>query len=342
MASPERRASERQVAEPLPLEALPDAASGTEAIRCESLSKHFGKLVALDGLNLSVEKGSVFGFLGPNGAGKTTTLRLLAGITNPTAGRVWVAGQEVSGNSLQLRSRIGFLPESPAFYGWMTGREFLWFTAELYGLDRNNARRRADELLEEVGLAEAADRRVGKYSRGMQQRLGLAQALMNRPQVLLLDEPASALDPTGRRDMLETIRARKGETTVFISTHILADVERICDRVAIVNRSQLVALGPLEELRGRRQRSLFEVEFEEDPASVAALLETIPWVRSSQVVHDSGRPVLRVDAGDLEAAKKELPRLLVESGLTLLRYELASASLEEIFMELVGGEEVAP
>lgn len=313
-----------------------------EAIRCEDLSKHFGKLVALDGLNLSVEQGSVFGFLGPNGAGKTTTLRLLAGITNPTAGRVWVAGQEVSPNSLQLRSRVGFLPESPAFYGWMTGREFLRFTAELYGLDRGAARRRADELLEEVALAEAADRRVRGYSRGMQQRLGLAQALLNRPQVLLLDEPASALDPMGRRDMLEAIRARKGETTVFLSTHILADVERICDQVAIINRGRLIALGLLEELRAQRQRSLFEIEFEEDPAPVAGRLAAVPWVRSSQVVHHNGRPVLHVDAGDLEAAKRELPRLLVDSGLTLLRYELALASLEQIFMDLVNGEEVAP
>ena len=166
-----------------------------EAIRCESLSKHFGGFVALDGLSLSVERGGAFGFLGPNGAGKTTTLRLFTGLTNPTAGRVWVAGQEVSGNSLSLRSKVGYLPESPAFYGWMTGREFLQFTGELYGLDHRSARSTGGELLQRMNLADAADRKVKGYSRGMQQRLGLAQALIHRPEVLFLDEPASALDP---------------------------------------------------------------------------------------------------------------------------------------------------
>ena len=167
----------------------------TEAIRCENLSKHFGKFVALEGLSLAVERGSAFGFLGPNGAGKTTTLRMFTGLTNPTAGSMWVAGKDVSGSSLRLRSRVGYLPESPAFYGWMTGRQFLHFTGQLYGLDFKEARSRAGDLLEQVNLVEAADRKVKGYSRGMQQRLGLAQALIHRPGVLFLDEPASALDP---------------------------------------------------------------------------------------------------------------------------------------------------
>ena len=214
------------------------------------------------------------------------------------------------------------------------------FTAELYGIDRGAARARVEELLGQVDLTEAADRRVKGYSRGMQQRLGLAQALMNRPKVLLLDEPASALDPMGRRDMLEAIGVLKGQTTFFISTHILADVERICDRIAIINHGKIVAVGSIDELRAQRQRALFEIEFEEDAALVNGKLQGVPWVRSSEVVLRMGRQVLQVDASDLEAAKKELPRLLVEDGLTLLRYELASASLEDIFMELVGGEEV--
>ena len=312
-----------------------------EAIRSENLTKRFGRVVALDGLSLSIEEGTIFGFLGPNGAGKTTTLRLLAGLTNPTSGRVWVQGQEVSGNSLQLRSSIGYLPEAPAFYTWMTGREFLRFTAELYGLDRQTARARADELLEQVDLEGAADRRVKGYSRGMLQRLGLAQALMGRPTVLLLDEPASALDPMGRRDMLETIRALRGETTVFISTHILADVERICNRIAIIDKGKLITMGGIDELRSQRRQARFEIEFEEDATPLTARLAAISWVNAVEVAQRDGRQVLQVEAGDLGAAKKELPRLLLESGLTLLRYELASASLEEIFMELVAGEEKA-
>ena len=309
-----------------------------EAIKCENLSKRFGKVVALDNLSLTIDHGAVFGFLGPNGAGKTTILRLLAGITKPTSGRVWVAGQEVSAYSLDLRSAIGYLPESPAFYSWMTGREFLKFTGDLYGLDSNASGKRTEELLNRVNLMDAADRRVKTYSRGMQQRLGLAQALMNQPKILLLDEPASALDPMGRRDVLETVRTLKGETTVFLSTHILADVERVCDRVAIVNHGKLVTMGAIDELRAQRSSSLFEVEMEEDGTAIASRLRGVPWVRACTVSRLSGHSVLQVEVSELEQAKKELPKLLVESDVTLIRYELMSASLEDIFLELVGGE----
>jgi ABC-2 type transport system ATP-binding protein len=307
-----------------------------EAIRCENLSKHFGSFVALDDLTLTITKGSSFGFLGPNGAGKTTTLRLLAGLTHPTSGQVWIDGQDVSGNSLRLRSSIGYLPESPAFYGWMTGFEFLRFTGQLHGLDKAASSLRAEELLRQVNLSDAANRKTRGYSRGMQQRLGLAQALINHPKVLLLDEPASALDPMGRRDMLETIQGLRGETTIFISTHILADVERICDQVAIINKGKIVASGSIADLRAQSHPSRFEIEAEEDLAPVAKQLEKSPWARAVSFKPQDRHPVLLVDAKDVDVAKKELPRLLVNNGLTLLRYELKLASLEEVFMDLVG------
>ncbi len=310
-----------------------------EAIRCEGLSKHFGKLIALDHLDLAIEKGACFGFLGPNGAGKTTTLRLLAGITHPTSGKVWVAGQDVTRNTLGLRSLIGYLPETPAYYDWMTGREFLRFTADLYGMQRASGKTRTEELLKQVNLTQDGHRRVGAYSRGMKQRLGLAQALLNRPEVLLLDEPASALDPMGRREMLEAIRALKGETTVFLSTHILANVERLCDRVAIIDKGRTVRMGTIDELRAQQGPSVFEVQFEEDGASAVARLENVPWVTSVKTAQKGDRPILQVEVNDLEKAKKELPRLLVDTGLTLLRYELTAASLEEVFIDLVGGGE---
>ena len=310
-----------------------------EAIRCENLYKNFGKVKAVDDLSLTVEQGVAFGFLGPNGAGKTTTLRLFTGLAEPSGGRMWVAGEDVSGMSLQLRSKVGYLPESPAFYGWMTGRDFLCFTGELYGLKSKDAKPRAGELLEQVNLTESADRKVKGYSRGMQQRLGLAQALMHRPEVLFLDEPASALDPMGRRDMLETIRSLKGQTTVFVSTHILADVERVCDHVAIINRGKMVTTGSIDELRSRQQGSVFELEFEADPSPMAERLAGLPWVNSMDGQKRGDREVFRVDVSDVDVAKRELPRLVYESGLTLLRLELVSASLEDIFMEIVGAEE---
>ena len=310
-----------------------------EAIRCEGLTKHFGKVTAVDDLSLTVDQGVVFGFLGPNGAGKTTTLRLFTGMADPTHGRMWVGGEDVSGSSLQLRSNVGYLPESPAFYGWMTGREFLSFTGGLYGIDSRTAKTRATELLEQVNLTGAADRKIKGYSRGMQQRIGLAQALMNRPEILFLDEPASALDPMGRRDMLETIRSLKGQTTVFVSTHILADVERVCDRVAIINRGKLVTTGSVDELRAQRQQSVFELEFEEDTGPFAGRLEDIPWVKSTDRLQHGNREALRVDVSDVDVAKRALLRLVYESGLTLLKFELAEASLEDIFIELMGEEE---
>ena len=311
-----------------------------EAIRCEALCKNFGNLRAVDQLNVSVEQGATFGFLGPNGAGKTTTLRLLTGLTNPTAGRMWVAGEDVSSRPMDLRSKVGYLPESPSFYGWMKGREFLLFTASLYNIDPARARDRVEQILDQVNLADAGNRQIKGYSRGMLQRLGLAQALIHQPQVLFLDEPASALDPMGRRDMLETIAALKGETTVFVSTHILSDVERVCDHVAIINRGRMVASGTIDEIRSSQRGSAFRIEVEEDPAPLASILGGREWLTSMEGSIQGDRHLFRVQVSDQDAAKKELPRLVYESGLTLLHYELTQASLEDVFVDLVTEGEV--
>ena len=313
--------------------------AATEAIRCENLTKRFGGVTAVEDLSLSVEEGASFGFLGPNGAGKTTAIRLFTGLTYPTEGYMRVGGEDVEGRSLELRAQIGYLPQIPAFYGWMTGREFLRFTGDLYGLPRRECHSRADELLGEVNLLDAADRKVSGYSGGMRQRLGLAQALVHRPRVLFLDEPASALDPIGRRDMLETINALRGRTTVFMSSHILGDIERVCDRVAIINRGKLVTSGSIDDLRGAQQgNSVFLVQVEEDPAEFVSRLSAMPWVESVKSEAAEDMHALRVEVGKLDAAKRELPKLVYESGLTMLKYEQVSASLEEVFIDLVGPE----
>jgi len=303
-------------------------------VKCQGLSKRYGRIVALDKLDLEVERNTVFGFLGPNGAGKTTTLKVLTGLTRPTSGRAWVAGEEVSPASQTLRGKIGYLPEEPAFYNWMTGREYLAFVASLFGLPSPEAGRRCDELLELVDLSRDASRRIGGYSRGMRQRLGVAQALMNKPSVLFLDEPCSALDPFGRAEVLGTLyRLKEQATTVFMSSHILADVERICDVVAIIDKGKLVVESGVEELRQRFASPIFEIEFEQPATPFVSMVEAMPWVY--KVEPDQAATKLRVHARDLARAKAELPGLVVQSGLTLRQYQMVLPTLEDVFMKLL-------
>lgn len=307
------------------------------AIKCEGLTKRYGNVVALDSLDLSIKERSIFGFLGPNGAGKTTTIKLLVGLSNPTAGRARVAGQEVTPEAIGLREKIGYLPEVPAFYNWMNGLEFLSFVGELHHLSKAEIKNRSDELLELVELKEAIKRRIGGYSRGMRQRLGIAQALMNKPEALFLDEPCSALDPIGRREVLELIKRLSAGATVFMSTHILSDVERVCDSVGIINQGKLVMTSSMVELQHKYTRSVFELEFEEDASLLVAELQAVPWMDKVEQIEVSGAPALRIQVTDINTAKRELPAIVTASGLTLLRYELTLPNLEDIFIELVAG-----
>lgn len=307
------------------------------AIRTEGLSKRYGVVIALDKLDLEVPDNIVFGFLGPNGAGKTTTVKLLTGFAIPTAGTAWVAGEKVGEDNLNLQSVSGLLPDVPAFYDWMKGREFLEFVGELHGLSRDEIKRRAGELLEMVELARAGNRRIGGYSRGMRQRLGIAQALVNRPRVLFMDEPTSALDPIGRREVLELILRLRESATIFMSTHILSDVERVCDMVGIVDKGKLLTVSTVESLRRKYARSTFEMEFVEDAQPFLETLRQVSWLGEPEIVIESGAPVLKVRATDIDTARRELPRLIGASGLTLVRYELVLPTLEEIFVEILSG-----
>lgn len=306
----------------------------TPAIRTEKLTKRFGDIAAVENLDLAVPERAVFGFLGPNGAGKTTTVKMLTGLSRPTGGRAFIYGEEVVPDSVTVRRHFGFLPDVPAFYEWMTGEEYLKFAGRLYGMDDAAIDRRAAELLDLVELKKAARRKVGGYSRGMKQRLGIAQAMLNHPKVLFLDEPTSALDPIGRRDVLDLISRLKEEATVFMSTHILSDVERVCDSVGIINKGRLVVTATVEELRNKYTRSVFEIEFDEADSDFLRTIEARPWFAKAERAVNGG-PSLRITAGDVAAARKELPALIAASGLTLLRYELAQPSLEDIFMEVV-------
>jgi ABC-2 type transport system ATP-binding protein len=315
------------------------------AVSTESLTKRYsGGVVALDQLNLTVPSGSIFGFLGPNGAGKTTTLRLLTGLATATSGTGTVAGVKIGGTGGELARNIGYLDQDPRFYAWMRGRELLNMVGQLHGLHGSALKQRVGEVLEIIGLTEAGGRRIGGYSGGMRQRLGIGQALINQPRVLFLDEPVSSLDPEGRRDVLEIISRLRGTATVFMSTHILNDVERVCDRVAILNFGHLVVEGPIAELLDRYAQPIYELEPEaQQPGSIdrlAAAVRGQAWVRDVKTTPDT----VRVFVDDPKVAGPAILPLALATGVTLVRFERVRPSLEDVFLRLVAesGPPIAP
>lgn len=305
----------------------------TLAIQADALTKAYGHKRALDAVDLSVEEGSVFGFLGPNGAGKTTMLRLMTGLARATSGSVRVLGQDVASSGNAVRAEIGFLPDVPAFYDWMTAEDFLRFAGGLFGLGRATLDERVDMLLDLAGLIGVTTK-IGGYSRGMKQRLGVAQALVNAPRLLLLDEPTSALDPMGRKDVLDMIASLRGRTTVFFSTHILGDVERVCDAVAILDRGRVVAQAPIDELKRRYGTQKVVVEVTEGADALAATISRCDWATSVTRGADGS---IEVTVADVGAAQHEIPAMIGAQGVGLSRMEAGEMGLEEVFVELVGG-----
>ena len=303
------------------------------ALEIRGLTKRYGEKLALDSVDLRVEEGSVFGFLGPNGAGKTTTLRILTGLARPTSGSVRVLGHEVSGAGDAVRAQIGFLPDVPGFYDWMTAEELLRFAGSLFGLGGRTLDDRIRVLLDMAGLSGVGTR-IGGYSRGMKQRLGIAQALINAPRLLMLDEPTSALDPMGRKDVLDMLSSLKGRTTVFFSTHILGDVERVCDTVAILNQGRVAAQAPIDELTSRYGIFKIQVEVEEGADELASAISAEPWASAVNRAEDGA---ILITVSDANAARRAIPAMVAARGLALTRMEAGEMGLEEVFVKLVGG-----
>jgi ABC-2 type transport system ATP-binding protein len=313
------------------------------AITTAGLTKHYPGVKALTDLTLEVPAGSIYGFLGPNGAGKTTTLKILGGLIGPTSGTASIAGIP-STAGLPYRREVGYLAQDPRFYDWMTGRETLRFVASLS--PDGGARDRAwiDKVLDTVGLTDAGDRRTKTYSGGMRQRLGIAQALVTSPSVLLLDEPVSSLDPIGRREVLELMAQLRGETTVFYSTHILEDVQRVSDHVAILDGGRLVRAAPTAELLASFTRDRVRVVVGGADDTTGIDLAKLPRVLSVEPTEREGELrsyIVRVDPADALAVQRDITRFAVDHDLTLTENGLVRLDLEDVFLRLVDSKERA-
>lgn len=294
-------------------------------LEIRNLEKSFGDKVVLKGLSLAVPEHSVFGFIGKNGAGKTTTMKAILGLLRVDAGEIYVGGERVSFGETPTNRMIGYLPDVPNYYPFMTAREYLVLCGESLSMTRTESEARADELLSLVGLAGETHRIKG-FSRGMKQRLGIAQALFCRPRLLICDEPTSALDPIGRKEILDILQSVREETTVLFSTHILSDVERICTDVALLHDGSVVLQGTIDELKRSRSFDAFTVELS-DASALDALLAAFPDARC-------GDGSLLTLAGD-DARLREVMAFLVEAGITPRKIERIEPTVESLFVEVI-------
>jgi ABC-2 type transport system ATP-binding protein len=308
------------------------------SVKIEALRKKYASVNALDGLTMVVESGSVFGFLGPNGAGKTTTLRILAGLAQADSGSLFFGEQAITWSDAGQKARVGYLPEEPAFYAWMSPLEYLDYIGKIFKLETKERRARIDQLLDQSGLKDSSKRHIGGFSRGMRQRLGIAQALMNHPSILLLDEPVSALDPAGRKEVLEMIEGLGSECTVIMSSHILADVERVCDTVGIINKGKLITQAKKEDLMDRYAIPALEITTGNGSASQMPewklRLEKLSGVTGVSV---EGY-VFHLAVQDVHAAQQEIMQDALKHNVTFEKLEVVKPSLEDIFMQLTGSQ----
>jgi ABC-2 type transport system ATP-binding protein len=311
-------------------------------IETQGLSKNYKNLQALKSLDLKVHQNSIFGFLGPNGAGKTTTIKLLLGLTRPSSGSAQIFGMDSVSHSVDIRARIGYLPQDPRFYEYMSARQILRFTAEFFFKGPKKAiEDRVDEMLDLSDLADKADRPIKTFSGGERQRLGIAQAQVNYPDLLILDEPAASLDPLGRRDVLEVMSKLRKYATIFYSTHILDDVQRVSDTVVILNKGELVAQGPIEELLAGSEGVIYIIHLKGADDQALLQVQALPWVSAVNETQHNEETIWQVSVTDPAAAEAQLLKLLVNSPLTVTEFRRKQYELEDVFLQVIeGGQHV--
>lgn len=301
-------------------------------IEATALTKRYGSAVAVDRIDLSLQRGEIFGLLGPNGAGKTTTILMLLGLTDPTSGQVRVLNLDPAREPLEVKRRVGYLPDAVGFYDNLSARANLRYTAHLLGLERDEAESRITEALQRVGLAEVGDRRVETYSRGMRQRLGFAEIRLKRAEIAILDEPTSALDPQATDDILTTIRDLKADgVTILLSSHLLDQVQRVCDRVALFHRGRIALIGTVTELMGRMLGGDHALVVEAEAQDLPQVLQSVPGVKR---VAPEGKGFRVFAERDLRA---DLAATVSASGGRLLRLNRVEPSLDEVYRRYFEG-----
>ncbi|MGH4122401.1 MAG: ATP-binding cassette domain-containing protein [Clostridium sp.] len=301
-------------------------------LKVVNINKKYGDFEVLNEISFEIKKGTIYGFLGPNGAGKSTTMNILSGLIDFNGGEIYLDGEDFKKNKRRLLKKVGYLPQNPVFYNYMNANEYLHFIGEIANMTEKNIRMRTIEILDIVKLTEVAKRKIGQYSGGMKQRLGIAVALFNKPEIVFLDEPTAALDPEGRMEILEFIKDLKSEgTTVFISTHILSDIERICDQVSILDKGKILVSDSLENLKNKYIQPIFDIEFEKHCVKLDKVLLDLKWVESVSINENKAS----IYVNNLDVAKAELLKVLVQEENTILSYNLRKSNLEDIFIRLV-------
>ncbi len=310
------------------------------AIEIQGLSKAFGNFYAVKGLNLQVPRNSVFAFLGPNGAGKTTTIKLFLGLTRPTSGSGTILGHDLTIENKRIRSRVGYMAQNQQYSQNMTPRQILRFAARFfYQGNSDQLENKIGKLLDLVELNRNADRKTKGFSGGERQRLGIAQALINNPDLLILDEPAAGLDPQGREDVLDLMQSLRSRATIFYSTHILDDAQRVSDRVAILSKGNLVASAPLSELLAGADGTVYAVTLKGNTQRAKDLITKQSWANSVQTIEQNGKTKWLVSVSDEAMAEEELLRLILrDRGLSVCEFGMKKYELEEIFLRLVEDE----
>lgn len=312
-------------------------------LEIKQLDKRFGEHQVIKGLDLAVPEHTVFGFVGQNGAGKTTTMKMALGLLKADGGTIRIGGETVTYGQTKTNKKVGYLPDVPEFYGYMRPKEYLKLCGEITGLSKKEIKTRSEELLDLVGLSNV-NRKIAGFSRGMKQRLGIAQALLNEPQLLICDEPTSALDPIGRKEILDILATVKNKTTVIFSTHILSDVERICDQVAVLHEGKIVLNGTLEQLKERHKHDSFYLEFAKEAQvekflaaqelkQVCADTDIEKAIKADTTSYNSRSLTIKVK--NMEQDGKTLMEILLKNQIVPVKLEILEPTLESLFMEVV-------